>query len=314
MTGRPERLAARRRCAAVVARLDIPVPFTLQEFAGRLQRDNRRVLRLVPAVMEPDGPSGIWTRTAAAGYLYYQQQTSPFHRACIVAQLAAHIALRGDDGASVDLRLLPDVTTELIQLVLGGGAQVTELEAQTFAFLVLERAHLLACPEPVARRLLRELRPLWAALREAVPESGRAAAGGGRPAARSRLYRQVIGIRDAQLVLRPCQDPDVADAAATAARQAGLGGDELDAAVEAAVLAGAARARNAGRPRRRAGATSWPAVRGGADLAGEAAWLARVSQALAASPVVRDLAGGSPPEDPPGHDVRPMGGDRTRGG
>jgi Family of unknown function (DUF6545) len=93
-----------------------------------------------------------------------------------------------------------------------------------------------------AIRAGRVLRPLWAMLHEAVPEIVDTA----DPAisgARWRLYRRVVAIRDAALVLRPYRDPRVADDSAAIARTAGLCGDEFAASVEATVLTAATQAR-----------------------------------------------------------------------
>jgi hypothetical protein len=63
--------------------------------------------------------------------------------------------------------------------------------------------------------LLRRLRPLHAALREAVAEA-EASTGGGRSTATLRRYQRVMEIRSAQLALRPYQDPVVPVAAGAA--------------------------------------------------------------------------------------------------
>ncbi len=302
--------AARRRCAQAAAGLDIPAPFTLDEFAARLARRGGRVIRLVPAVLEPVGPAGLLSRTAAADYIYYERRATPFHQAHIVANLAAHIVMAEGEGVSIDRRLVPDVSTELVQMMLGGapGAQVAPEDAETFALLALDRARLLDIAALTARRRLRALRPLWAAVGRAVPEAAPAGAGRRWRAARLRLGERVIAIRDAQLVLRSYQDPDGRAAASAAAQAAGLGADERAAAVEAAVIAAAAHARTAGHPARRPPGDAVPAAaRGGADLPAEAAWLARVSRALAASPLAADRARPAPPGGAQSDSAQPAG-------
>ncbi len=54
------------------------------------------MIRLVPAALEPTGQAGLFARTAAADYIYYERHSSPFHQAHIVASLAAHIVMGGD--------------------------------------------------------------------------------------------------------------------------------------------------------------------------------------------------------------------------
>jgi Family of unknown function (DUF6545) len=63
-----------------------------------------------------------------------------------------------------------------------------------------------------------------------------------RPSLRYRLYRRVIAIRDTMLALAPFRDERVATRARAAAAATGLTGDELAAAVEAAVGAATAEA------------------------------------------------------------------------
>jgi hypothetical protein len=244
---------AGQRCADMIRDLAIPVPFDLREFRACLERHTHRTVELVPAIMVPGAPPGIFFRTTGADYLYYEQQTTSYHQAHIVLSLAAHMLLGEVDGPSFDRRLAPDISPELLRLMLGdiSDSTVTRADAEEFAFLALDHAGLAACPSFLARRALRQLRPLHSALREAAAGDNGAVASGVRPAARFRLHQQVIEIRDAALALRPYRDPDVASAATVVAKAAGLAGDELTAAVEAAVLAAAVRTKNVGNPERR---------------------------------------------------------------
>ncbi len=300
--GRAARHAV-RQISVKVGELDLPVPFDLGTRAGQLERRDPRAIRLVPVTIEPGNPSGLWARTAAADYIYYEQQTSPFHQAHIAAHLVAYVVLGPEKGASIDRRLVPDVSTELVQMILGdtAGTPVTELEAETFAFLLLERAGLLAGLKSGTWRRLRELRPLWAALREAVPEAECAVSGGARLTARSRLYRRVIEIRDAALALRPYQDPAARAAATTAAheRWAGRGRPCRHGRGRCPRRCRCAPGRPVVLRTARIPGTAGPAVRGGVDLVSEAAWLVKVSRAFASSPLVRELAGGGSAAPPP---------------
>lgn len=267
----------------MVHELAVPAPFERSEFRARIERHTRRSIELIPVVMRPGAPSGTWLRTDEADYFYYEEQTSPFHQANIMLSLAAYVLLGDTSGASVDLRLVPDVSPALVRLMLGAVAAnpVTHLEAETFAFLALEHARPASYPASLARRALRQLTPLQSALREAVPEVARATATGFWPVPSSRLHRQVIQIRDAALALRPYRDPQVALAATRAGRTAGLAGDELAAMVEASVLSAAMGARRVGHPARNAvGHTCLPPV-AGPDLRSETACLVKVARAFA---------------------------------
>jgi hypothetical protein len=273
-----------RQWAVLVRELAVPAPSERSEFRARIERHTHRSLELIPVVMRPGAPSGTWLRTDGADYFYYEEQTSPFHQSHIVLSLAAHVLLGDASGLAVDLRLVPDVSPQLARLMLGGtvGNLVTHMEAETFAFLALEQARPASYPPCLARRALRELRPLQSALLEAVPGAAGTAAPGFWPAASSRLHQHVIQIRDAALALRPYRDARVAVAATRAARAVGFAGDELAAMVEASVLSAAIDARRAGHPAlNTAGHTCLPLPVAGPDLRNETACLVKVSRALA---------------------------------
>jgi hypothetical protein len=272
-----------RQWAVVVRQLAVPVPFELTEFRARIERHTQRVVKLIPAVMRADAPSGIWLRTASADYFYYEEQTSPFHQAHIVLSLAAHVLLGDTSGASVDPRLVPDVRPALARIMIDGTASspLTRLDAETFAFLALDYARPAPYPASLARRALRQLRPLHSALREAVPEVTGAEACGFWPGASFRLHRQVVQIRDAALALRPYRDPQVAAIATRAARAAGLAGGDLAAAVEASVLSAAMRARAAGDPMRNVAGYADRSPVADPDLRSESACLVKVARAFA---------------------------------
>ncbi|MGW0435937.1 MAB_1171c family putative transporter [Micromonospora sp. NPDC003197] len=120
----------------------------------------------------------------------------------------------------------------------------------------------------------RQIQPLWRTLHEAVPQvtlttTPRLATG-----AEFALYRRVIEIRDAQLVLRPYAHPEVARWVGPAADPA-----TLEAAVIAAALAGHAAGRNYG--------AEHPVQDIDPSLAAESAWLARVAWRFHHAPEVQ---------------------------
>jgi hypothetical protein len=104
-----------------------------------------------------------------------------------------------------------------------------------------------------------------------------------------RLFRRVIEIHDSRRGLRLYLDRDVAARVQQLAQQAGLEGVEMQATVEAAMLAAAIRAKANGRP-----AADQPALTGATprvnDLAAALAWLTEVAKAFATSPVVAAVA------------------------
>ncbi|HEY1918990.1 MAG TPA: DUF6545 domain-containing protein [Streptosporangiaceae bacterium] len=271
-----------KRLVKQVRELGLPAPFELERFHDWLERHSQRRIRMIAAALPAGGPSGALIRRPAADYLYYEEQTSPFHRAHIVLCLAAHIVLGQGSPAPVDMRLMPDVSPQLVRRMLGASRDgvISSLQAEAFAYLALGR------PGPrwlplAAWRDLRRLGPLTAGLARTVREENEGTRRWGRLPGRFRLYRRVIGIRDAMLTLTPYRDARVADEAMAGGQAAGLAGDDLTAAIEAAVLKAAARQKGTGVLPHRPDVS----VRGpsglDADLRSETAWLVLVSGAWA---------------------------------
>jgi hypothetical protein len=142
-------------------------------------------------------------------------------------------------------------------------------------------------------RAHRALYPLWSALHEITPEIALdPAASELRDRLRFRnldfrLYRRVIEIRDGRLALRPFLDADVARRAREDAIMSGQCDGDVEATVEARVLAtGVENAR-----RRRRPAEVLPASElGGDDFRSEVEWLLRVARV---DPLAGSTASGS---------------------
>ncbi|MCX4745397.1 hypothetical protein OG455_07650 [Kitasatospora sp. NBC_01287] len=125
-----------------------------------------------------------------------------------------------------------------------------------------------------ARRDARTIRPLWELLRSATPEVVLAL-----PAELQRdpglvVYRYVIEVRDSILALDGHLPPRRRAAAVELLTKAGLAGEELAVAVEAALLCFAVRAELTGAPPQNAEQTQ---VVGMADFGAEIAWFRRVA-------------------------------------
>jgi hypothetical protein len=277
---RSRRSAAEQSPAQALRSLAIAALLSTDGFRAYLQRYCARAIEVWPVVTDSGAPAGVWLRTAAADHLHYESQTSPFHQAHILLLLAARLLLNDGADTTLDPRLVPDLGPEMARLILGEGTQIagTEDEAERLVFGAMEHAHR-RLPGPAARRLLRQLRPLHTELLSAVPEAARAQVPG-RPGPRVRLHRAVVEIREAVLALRPYTDPQLAAAAHTVAHPAALAGDQMAAAVEAAVLAAALRAKASGTPALPTGAVPGWQHMPGPDLHSEAAWLGQVAQAF----------------------------------
>ena len=133
------------RYAAIVRDLDIPSPFDLKEFAARLERQRNRPIRLRPVSFAVGAPCGLWIGTADVDYVFYEQDTSPFHQSYIALHELAHMLL-GHCGLSawqsLARRIAPDISPALVRLMLGrsGYSSPEEREAETLASLILDRA------------------------------------------------------------------------------------------------------------------------------------------------------------------------------
>lgn len=143
-----------RRCLAKIKTLDIPEPFSLDEFCTRLKRQRDRPVRLVPIVARLDSPCGLWVGLADADYIFYERATTPLHRRHIILHEIGHLLFdhRGGPWLDDDLTrlLMPDLDPALIRAMLGRTiyTEIEELEAETVASLILERASEPAPPLP----------------------------------------------------------------------------------------------------------------------------------------------------------------------
>jgi hypothetical protein len=133
------------------------------------------------------------------------------------------------------------------------------------------------------------LRPLWAAMVQAVPHVELPGERGAVFGIRWRLLRRVIEIRDAELALRPYWRGDVAARASAAARSAALSADQEAAVVEAAVVMQAADACKQGTPPSRAPVPELPWLAAGDDLHSEVVRLVHVSRLIRRRRIVGNI-------------------------
>lgn len=134
--------------------------------------------------------------------------------------------------------------------------------------------------------LLRRLRPLWTRLSDAVPQVKLPSRLIAPRNAQFTLYRRVVEVRDAQLVLRPYVHPDIGAWTRQAATEAGLDERRVHQLVEAAGLASALDAQASDhRYRTESDGSDTPFRDIGSDPQAEARWLIAVSDALR-SPIV----------------------------
>ncbi|WP_327256147.1 hypothetical protein [Streptomyces sp. NBC_01244] len=83
----------RKRCEAILGRLELTHPFSLEGLCERIAEQRGRPIRLHPLPKEAaeSGVCGLWVGTAAVDYVFYEAQTTPLHREHIVLHEIGHI-------------------------------------------------------------------------------------------------------------------------------------------------------------------------------------------------------------------------------
>jgi len=161
------------RLRDVVASLDVPDPFDVEELVRRVERRRGRPITLRALRMGRGGPSGMWLALRDADLICYEAGTNVVHQAHIVLHELGHMLCGHDSaGASPDsvLRfLLPTLDPAAVSRVLHRGSYHDDEEraAERFATLVRQRAGQLPllAPTPVDERYEVVLRRIEAALR-----------------------------------------------------------------------------------------------------------------------------------------------------
>ncbi|EWM18023.1 MAB_1171c family putative transporter [Kutzneria sp. 744] len=131
-----------------------------------------------------------------------------------------------------------------------------------------------------------QLRPLWTAMHAAMPAIALSTVARQQGGVEFALYRHVIEIRDAQLALRGHIHPDVQEWASDAVRRVGTHPARREATIEAATIAAAVIAHEAGVDYR---AGEVDPHRVDPSLGAETRWLAQVSRAFAHSRAVAQV-------------------------
>ncbi|WP_103355656.1 hypothetical protein [Amycolatopsis sp. CA-128772] len=135
-----------RRLRKLVRGLDVPVPFDVRTFAGRIAAHRGRPIHLMP-VTGLTGVCGLWIATDAADIIFHEQGTPPAHQEHILLHELSHL-LCDHYPVSMDLaaqaqELLPSLDPALVRRVLGrtGYSTDEEREAEMLATLIRQRVH-----------------------------------------------------------------------------------------------------------------------------------------------------------------------------
>ena len=143
----------RRRSRALVAALDIPEPFDMDDFCRALGASRGRPLRRVAAELPTGSPSGMWVATPEVDYVFFEQRTTALHQRHIVLHELGHLISNHDappamtDAAS--RMLLPHLDPAMVRRMLGRTyySAVEEQQAELIGSLIHERISSWA-PEP----------------------------------------------------------------------------------------------------------------------------------------------------------------------
>jgi hypothetical protein len=133
--------ALRRRCEALLATLDLEIPFDLNEFCNRLGRQLAYPIELVAQSMPAEVPGcSIWLDDRII--IAYEQETSLFHQQYIVFHELGHVLFRHDVFQTLEvLPLRLELGAEAIRSALARSGYLAqpEQEAEIFASLLLKR-------------------------------------------------------------------------------------------------------------------------------------------------------------------------------
>jgi Family of unknown function (DUF6545) len=223
---------------------------------------------------------------------------SPQLAVCVLATLTARPGPAGGPAGSSTIAIGYSISKAIAITASWAGISMRSLNTTIApAFASLGAAIMLIgflCPslipqinEAVKRTwALYRLRPLWSDLGDALPDITRTTPTM-RRSIRARLYRRVIEIRDALLILQPHLCPETTTRAEQLATTLRITSSKRDAAIEAARIAAALHAHRNG-----SATTDRGEIFGQPDqlsFTGEVRWLAAVATAYRTSPLVPSL-------------------------
>ncbi|QRP45204.1 hypothetical protein [Amycolatopsis sp. FDAARGOS 1241] len=159
----------RRRCRRSLTDLDLSPPLDVGLLCERLGESRGRLIRLMPYALEVPGPFGCRIATAAADYLFFQQETTEAHQDHIILHELGHLLAdhepRGDAQPAAFLRGpapdLEDIDGDAVRHALRRTSydEAHEWGAETVATIILEWASVLnyTTPRSAADRDLRRI-------------------------------------------------------------------------------------------------------------------------------------------------------------
>lgn len=146
----------RRRCAARLRELPMPVPFEVRALCQQVAAVRGRPIRLLP-IAGLTGVCGLWVATDASDLVFYEQDTTPSHQEHIILHELSHIICdhypKSLSMAEQTRLLLPSLDPGMVRRVLGraGYSNEEEREAEMLASLIWQRRRQHAGDTPTDR-------------------------------------------------------------------------------------------------------------------------------------------------------------------
>lgn len=133
----------RRRCAAIVRDLPLPVPFDARKLCEAIAARRGRPIRLLP-IDGLTGVCGLWVATETSDLIFYERVTTPPHQEHIILHELSHLLCDHNRGSAAlgVAELLPDLDPAMVRRVLGraGYTSEEEREAELLASMIREQA------------------------------------------------------------------------------------------------------------------------------------------------------------------------------
>jgi hypothetical protein len=132
-----------RRALTVLAELDLPESFTIDDLHRAVERARGRPIVIECRVLSAAPLHGVWIAGPEQDYIFHHADIAPLHRNAIIAHEFWHILTQtgsqDEHLRRVVERLLPDIDPAMIMRIAGRSEFVDEIEqqAELFATVVI---------------------------------------------------------------------------------------------------------------------------------------------------------------------------------
>ncbi|MEE1753789.1 ImmA/IrrE family metallo-endopeptidase [Streptomyces sp. SP18CS02] len=136
----------RKKCAELIRRLQLPVPFDIDVLCARIGESRGRPIRLAPLDLPAGSPCGLLVSTASTDYIFYAADTTLTHQKHVIAHELGHLLLHegsaGGSHAHDGNSLVPEeIDTALVSHMFGRSqySHPEEFAAEYFATRMLRQ-------------------------------------------------------------------------------------------------------------------------------------------------------------------------------